>query len=93
MRIFWALLTQRYVVALEWGKSFCAGLNITVGALPATTKTVVATKAATATTAKTVAATPTPTNTTETVISDGNAMAYIGMEIGLAVVAAMAVAL
>jgi hypothetical protein len=47
----------------------------------------------TATTAKTISATPTPTSTTETVISDGNAMAYIGMEIGLAIVAAVAVAL
>jgi hypothetical protein len=82
-------------VALEWGKSFCAGLNITVSASPATAKTVVATKAVTiATTAKTVAATPTSTSAVaETVISDGNTMAYIGMEIGLAVVAAMAAAL
>jgi hypothetical protein len=48
----------------------------------------------TATAAKTVAATPTSTTTVaETVISDGNTIAYIGMEIGLAVVAAMAVAL
>jgi hypothetical protein len=47
----------------------------------------------TATTAKTEAATPTSTTTVaETVISDGNTIAYIGMEIGL-VVAAMAVAL
>jgi hypothetical protein len=48
----------------------------------------------TATTAKTVAATPTSTSTVaETVLSDGNTIEYFGMEIGLAVVAAMAVAL
>jgi hypothetical protein len=48
----------------------------------------------TATTAKTVAATPASTSTVaETVISDGGTIAYIGMKIGFAVVAAMAVAL